>query len=444
MSHEKPRPSTHARLRLQTAALLCALALLAAPAWAAETPPDFQTWLDALRAEALGRGISPGTLDAALGGVQTLPEVIVLDQAQPEFEDSFLDYLDRRLTPQLVADGRRLLRQHARLLAKLQGRYGIPPSILVALWGMESGYGTNLGRFPVPAALTTLAYDPRRGAFFREQLLAALAILEAGHVRAADMKGSWAGAMGQMQFMPSTFLAHAVDADGDGRKDLWHSLPDALSSAANYLHRLGWRKTETWGREVRLPADFDWQLSGPDIEKPLSEWSALGVRQADGSPLPAARMSGAILLPQGHRGPAFLVYRNFQSMLAWNRSVRYALAVGLLADNLRGLPGLRNGRDAERMRLSRAETTQMQLRLASLGFDPGEADGVIGYQTRSAIRRFQKAAGMPADGYPSPALLDRLQAFTAPPAQPPEGEQGPAEAPSSVSSAQPAAARQPL
>ncbi len=403
------KPRTEPRSLPLLAALLCALAL-SGPLRAQEAPrPDFQSWLEGVRAEALARGISRPTLEAALAGIQPIERVIELDRQQPEFVDTFWNYLDRRVTPQRVGRGAALLEEHQALLGQLERRHGVPARLLVAFWGLETNYGRTLGSHPVPAALATLAYDGRRSAFFRRELLEALAILEAGHVAPQAMVGSWAGAMGQMQFMPSTFRAYAIDADGDGKKDLWGTLPDAFASAANYLAQAGWQPGETWGREVRLPADFSWQLAHLGVKKPIAAWAAMGVTRADGSPLPSADMAGAILLPQGHAGPAFMVYRNFEIILAWNRSVSYALAVGHLADRIAGLPPLANGREADNRRLSREQILELQQRLVALGFDLGEADGVLGSRTKAAIRTYQKSAGLPADGYPSVTLLEQLQ-----------------------------------
>jgi membrane-bound lytic murein transglycosylase B len=232
------------------------------------------------------------------------------------------------------------------------------------------------------------------------------------------MKGSWAGAMGQMQFMPSTFLDNAMDADGDGRKDIWRSLPDALDSGAHYLSRLGWRGDELWGREVRLPEGFDHSQALLTLKKPVNEWAALGVTLADGKPLPRSELPGAVLLPQGHAGPAFLVYRNFEVLMAWNRSINYALSVALLADRLRGQEGPRLGRGADNRRLSRDQVMEMQGLLTARGFETGDPDGVPGSRTREAVRAFQKSAGLPVDGHASASLLEQLQLGGKPDARP--------------------------
>ena len=400
------------RLRIiRPSCLVLALLALAANTLAqTAAADDFQIWLTALRQEAIARGIRAETFDRALAGVRPDPRVLELDQRQPEFLEPFLDYLERRLTPRRIEEGRRLLNEHRELLASVERRYGIPPHVLVAFWGLETHYGAFMGDFAVPSALATLAFEPRRSQFFRGQLLDALAILDEGHVEVGAMKGSWAGAMGHMQFMPSTFRAYAVDADGDGRKDLWGSLPDAFASAANYLRRMGWQADEIWGREVRLPANFDWELARLDLTRPVSAWAAMGVTQPDGSPLPNSSQLGAIVLPQGYKGPAFLVYRNFNIIMNWNRSLNYALAVGLLSDRLRGLPGLQNGQAARHTKLTRQQIVELQRQLAALGFEPGEADGISGGRTRAAIRAFQRQAGLPVDGYASPELIARVEA----------------------------------
>ena len=379
----------------------------------ARTPDvaPFAAWLEDLRREAAETGVSGTTLDSALAGLEPIPRVIELDRRQPEFTQTFWNYLDTRVTEQRIKRGRSLLEEHRVLLASVEREYGIPPRYLVAFWGLETNFGSYLGDFPVVGSLATLAYDERRSEFFRTQLLDALHIIDEGSVQTADMKGSWAGAMGHMQFMPATFRLYAVDAGGDGRRDLWNSLQDALASGANYLARLGWRPEERWGREVRLPEDFPWEQADIAIRKPIAEWAELGVKRADGSALPSADMEGAIVLPQGHRGPAFLVYHNFEVILYWNRSINYAIAVGHLADRFAGSGEIANGRDVDNEPMTRDQSLALQRRLNELGFDAGEPDGIPGSRTKAAIRAFQRAAGLPQDGHPSAALLEQLAQF---------------------------------
>jgi membrane-bound lytic murein transglycosylase B len=371
--------------------------------------PDFAAWLAALRAEALGQGISSATLDGALEGIEPLADVIERDRRQPEFTQTFWNYLDRGVTPTRIERGRMLLAQHGELLAEVEQRYGVQPRFLVAFWGLESNFGDYTGNFPVIGAVATLAYDERRSEFFRAQLLDALKILEEGHITPAAMTGSWAGAMGQLQFIPSTFVHYAVDEDGDGRRDIWQSLPDIFASAANYLASIGWDGSKTWGREVRLPPDFPWNLAGLDEKKSLADWQALGVRRVDGRDLPRVDIVGSVVLPAGYRGPAFLVYRNFRAILGWNRSLLYAIAVGHLADRIAGNPAFASARPPEERALSRRDVEELQELLLSLGFDPGTPDGVAGSQTRAALRAFQRTAGLPPDGYPSYEALQLLR-----------------------------------
>jgi membrane-bound lytic murein transglycosylase B len=382
-------------------------------AHAVPSEQDFEDWLAVLRDEARGKGISETTLDAALHDIAPLARVIELDRRQPEFTQTFWAYLRRSVTDARIERGRALLAKHRGLLNEIQAEYGVPSRYLIALWGLETNFGGYLGNFLVVEALATLAYDQRRARFFRGELLGALQIIEEGHISPEAMRGSWAGAMGHMQFIPSTFIAHAVDYTGDGRKDIWGSLPDAFSSAANALSNMGWQPGKLWGREVRLPKDFDLMLATLDLKKRLEEWSALGVRRANGSALPLEEMEGSIVLPQGHEGPAFLVYDNFRAILRWNRSINYAIAVGHLADRIIGMPQIATGRDAEHEPLSRDEIEELQQILNRLGFDAGSADGVPGARTRAAIRAFQKAFALPPDGYPAPALLQRLRVLAA-------------------------------
>jgi membrane-bound lytic murein transglycosylase B len=301
---------------------------------ASETTGDFADWLASLRAEARANGISDATLETALGGLQPIPRVIKLDRNQPEFKQDFRSYINSRVSEKRIKAGRRMLQKHSFLLDKIRQRYGIQPRFLIAIWGLETEYGNYLGGYPVIGALATLAYDPRRSNFFRAELLNALTILDEGHVSISDMQGSWAGAMGQVQFMPSTFVRHAVDADGNGRKDIWHSLPDTFASAANFLADYGWQSGITWGRKVWLPSDFNLNLAGLDKERPLAEWQEMGVRRINGSNLPVVDIKASLILPDGNDGPVFLVYQNYRAILRWNHSHLYALSVCYLADRI--------------------------------------------------------------------------------------------------------------
>ena len=313
-----------------------------------------------------------------------------------------------RVTPNQVARGQANLQEHAVLLDTVEHKYGVPKSVLVAFWGLETNYGATKGSLNIPASLATLAYDGRRSSFFRSQLFDALRIIDAGHVSAIDMNGSWAGAMGHLQFMPSTFLAHAVDADSDGRIDLWQSLPDAMHSAGRYLKRAGWRSHEPVALEVRLPANFDWRQARLMHRLPVTAWTDAGVQTMDGSLLPSVSGRAAIILPQGWQGPAFMVFDNFDVVMDWNRSVNYALSVALLAQQLAGGRPLVSP-PGEAGALSTAQMKTLQQELSALGFDAGKADGLPGLRTQTAIRLYQVKHELPADGYPSPSLLAHIE-----------------------------------
>lgn len=371
----------------------------------------FAACLDELAAIARAEGISAELADGVLGGLEFQPRVIELDRAQPESRQTFAGYLRDRVTRGRVERGRELLDQHRELLDGLNREYGVPSHYLVALWGMESSFGRHTGRMPILDSLATLACDPRRSEFFRDELLTAIRLVEREALAPSAMLGSWAGAMGQTQFMPSAYFAHAVDGDGDGRIDLWRSPADALASGANYLKSLGWKRGERWGREVSVPADFAFDKSGIDQPRPLSEWAALGVRRADGAALPLADMTARLLLPMGHAGPAFVVYDNFDVLLEWNRSTLYAVAVGHLADRIAGGGALRADLPEHDTAMVTSEMAELQRRLAELGYRPGEADGILGPATRSALREFQRDRGLIVDGYPD----QRTRAALAPP-----------------------------
>lgn len=300
--------------------------------WAVEA--DFEVWLDELRREALARGIENSTLERALAGVRPLPEVIEADRRQPEGRMSFATYRERVVSRERIERGRDLLARHRRLLSTVEDRFGVPAEIIVALWGIESNFGDRQGGYPVFAALATLAHDGRRASLFRRQLLSALEIVDRGHANVLLMRGSWAGAMGQNQFMPSTYLGYAVDFDGDGLRDIWGSLPDVFASSANYLARSGWSPRVIWGREVMVPSRIGAARTGLDHWASLAEWQERGVRLPDGRPLPRADLDAALLRMDENRGSSFLVYENFKALMAWNRSTYFGTAVGLLADSL--------------------------------------------------------------------------------------------------------------
>lgn len=306
------------------------LALSFAPsAWA---NASFEQWVRQLRGEATRQGVSSATFDAAFAGVQPLPRVIELFERQPEVKLSFEEYLARVVPRTRIERGRQLMREHKTLLDQISASYGVPARLIVALWGVESDFGRRQGDYQVVAALATLSWSGKRAAFFKQELIAALKIIDQGHATGKTLLGSWAGALGQCQFMPSNFLRLTVDHDGDGRRDIWNSRADVFASIANYMNKVNWRPDQTWGREVRLPAKFNLKTS-MGAKRSLSEWQKLGVRREDGGDLPTAALTGQLLIPQGSER-AFLVYENHRAILAWNRSTFFALAVGQLMDAL--------------------------------------------------------------------------------------------------------------
>lgn len=315
----------------------------------AQPPAEFSAWLAAMRADALKQGISQATVTAALGNLTPIQRVVELDRSQPEFTITLRQYLQRAISDARVNQARAKYAEHRKLLDEVGRKYGVQPRFIVALWGIETNFGQNTGGFSVVQALATLAYDGRRSDYFRGELINALKIIDAGHISAASMRGSWAGAMGQNQFMPSSFLSYAQDYNGDGKRDIWTTTADVFASTANYLKQSGWRGDETWGREVKLPANFEAQLKTlmpaeppPGCRanrfisqrKPLSEWQKLGIRRTDGGELPRRDIQASLALPEGGQGPALLVYENFRTTLKWNCSISFAAAVGTLADRI--------------------------------------------------------------------------------------------------------------
>jgi len=294
----------------------------------------FKEWIESLRKEALSRHISEKTLNAAFTDLKPIPEIISLDRAQPEFKQALQEYLHRVVSESRITEGRKKLEENRTLLKRVASYYGLEPRFLVALWGIETDFGSFTGSFSVIGSLVTLAYDGRRSSYFQKELIHALRILDEGHMSIAQMKGSWAGAMGQLQFMPSTFRCFAVDYNGDGHIDIWKDRGDVFASAANYLMQSGWKKGQTWGQEVRLPNNLDQALIAIESPKPLNQWQALGVRCLDGQDFPTKDLASAIVRPDGPTGRAFLVYSNYRCILKWNPSHNFAIAVGILSDQI--------------------------------------------------------------------------------------------------------------
>lgn len=394
-------------LALLAAFLAVPIARAQAPAEAArEAAPaaDFAQFVAGLRSEAEARGVSRATFDAAFAGVKPDPAILARTKRQGEFGRPVWDYLVGAVSPGRVARGQTRGRVLGQTLSAIEARYRVPGSILLAFWGVESDFGASAGNIPTIRALATLAQARHRGDLFRDELLAALQILERGDIAPARMTGSWAGAMGQVQFLPSTFLKHAVDFDGDGHRDIWRSDADALASIAGYLKDLGWNPALSWGYAVTLPEGFDLTRYAGD----LSDFAHRGVRRLDGKPLPASG-AASLFLPGGLGAPAFLITDNFEVIRAYNTSDSYALAVGHLADRLAGGPALAAPWPNNAARLDAAGLRTMQEGLKAAGLYAGDVDGRAGPKLRESVRRYQIREGLPADGYATPALLGRLQ-----------------------------------
>ncbi len=318
--------------KLSCVALAVSLVFQTQMAEASKKP--FGEWLQDLKAEALSKGISQPIVDEAFKNVKFKEKIITLDRKQPEVTQTFQQYMAKRLPKSLVDLGKKKLRENRAILEEVSQKYGVQPRFIVALWGVETRFGRYTGGFNVVEALTTLAYDNRRAAYFRKELLIALRILEDKHIKPGDMKGSWAGAMGQAQFMPSSFVNFAVDHDADGRRDIWTTKPDVFASAANYLAQSGWKGDQTWGREVTLPSGFDLSLISLKTKHPMQYWQDLGVRKADGSDLPSRQLIASLVQPKGGNGQTFLIYNNYRTILKWNYSTYFAMSVGQLAHKL--------------------------------------------------------------------------------------------------------------
>jgi len=367
----------------------------------------FEDFLSNIHQLAAEQGVSKTTIDKAFDQLTPNPDILKSDANQAEFSQNFWKYLNKRVSQYRLDNGYDTLKQNRSLLNKTYQQYGVPAHVLVSFLGLESNYGNNTGSSNLIRSLATLAYDPRRSEFFTRELISLLKLIDDGKVP-VDAKGSWAGAMGAVQFMPSNVIAYGVDADKDGKIDLWNDQEDILASAANFLERLGWNRGEKWGREVTISEDFHYETIGLNTKKQLADWQALGVRSANGSNLPNSSMAASLILPMGHKGPAFLVYQNFRSILGWNHSILYALAVGHLADRLSGGGALLAAPIDEPL-LKRDDIVAIQQTLSLLGYDAGEADGIAGPKTRGAARDFQKDIGMIADGYVGYELYQRLQ-----------------------------------
>lgn len=376
-----------------------------------QTPAEresFDQWVSEFRQKARSEGITATTLDEALADVRYQPRIIELDRSQPEFTRAIWEYLDSAVSSSRVDNGRRKLAEHRSAADQAQSRYGVPGSVITAIWGIESNYGSNFGSFSTIDAFATLGYEGRRHAFAQEQLIAALRIIQEGDIDREHMLGSWAGAMGHTQFIPTSFLAYAVDGDNDGRRDIWGSIPDVMASTANYLARNGWQRGQPWGVEVRLPENFDYSRTELSTRQSTQAWQSQGVRAVQGQSLPDFDQA-SIIAPAGAQGPAFLVGPNFRVIMRYNNATSYALAVALLSQRIDGGPGVQADWPRDVRPLTRSQTREMQSLLNQKGFGSGTPDGIMGPNTREGLRAWQRSTGRTPDGFSSTSVLEALR-----------------------------------
>ena len=368
---------------------------------------SFEDFLNQVRKTATEQGVSKATIDKAFFGLTPNLDILKSDSAQAEFNQNFWHYVDKRVSQVRLNNGNDTLKQNASLLNKISQKYGVPTYVLVAFLGLESNYGNYMGNENLVRSLATLAFDPRRSGFFTKEFIALLKLIDKNTIP-LDAKGSWAGAMGAVQFMPTNVIAYGVDANNNGKVNLWNEKEDIYASAANFLKKLGWKKGEKWGREASIPKNFDYRLTGLETKRTVNEWAALGVLRGNGSRLPNSNFKSSLIVPMGHRGPAFLVYRNFDVILGWNRSILYALSVAYLSDRLNG-NGKLTAKSIDEPLLSKEDILQIQNTLNLLGYDTGTPDGMAGPKTRQATRMFQSDIGLIADGYVGYELFQQLQ-----------------------------------
>jgi lytic murein transglycosylase len=367
----------------------------------------FERWLAAFKQEAQSKGVSRSTLDAAAPYLQFDQEVVNRDRGQKVFAQTFLEFSKRMADGYRLTQGQQRIKQNAAMFQRIEEKYGVPAPVLVAFWGLETDFGGFMGKMQSLKALATLAYDCRRPELFREQLLAALKIIERGDLTPESMIGPFAGELGQLQFLPVHYYEHGVDFDGDGRRDLIRSSADALASAANYMMKLGWRRGEPWLQEVRVPQNLPWDQADLEIQHPRSQWAKWGVQATSGQ-LPADNLPASLVLPMGRFGPAFLAYPNFKIYLEWNQSLIYATTAAYLGTRIAGAPRVSAG-NGEVASLGMNDTRELQQLLSKRGYQVGKIDGILGAQTRSAVKDVQKKFGLPADSYPDEQLLERLR-----------------------------------
>ncbi len=420
----KPARATKAKPKAVPTAAAAAAATGAAAATAIAgpvTPPPpnngcrntgtFEAFMADFRRQAIAAGISPATIQRTLDGLTLDQGIISRDRHQSFFSQTFIDFSTKLATNNRLKNGIANVRKHAAVFDRAEKEYGVPPAVIAAFWALESDFGSapGMGKHGVLRSLATLAYDCRRGEMFRVELLAALKIIERGDLTPEEMTGSWAGELGQTQFLPSHYFNYAVDYDGDGRRDLYRSIPDVIGSSAYFVAQLGWRRGEPWLTEVRVPQELPWDQADLAIQHPRSKWAKWGVTLADGQPLPDDALPSSLLLLQGRHGPAFLVYPNFQIYLKWNQSLTYTTTAAYLATRIQGAPAMSHGNGPLPPALPYEQLKELQILLARHGHDVGEPDGKLGSATRKAVRQMQIKLGQPADSYPSMELLEALR-----------------------------------
>ncbi len=402
-------------MRLSTSRGRVAVAMLvasfAAPALAApscQNTGSFEKWMADFRKEAAAAGVSRATISAALDGIAFDPGIIARDRRQTFFAQTFLQVVEKLATQNRVQSGTRAMQRHKAIFDRAEREYGVPASVISAFWALESDFGVGMGKLTVLRSLATLAYDCRRGEMFRGELLSALRIIDRGDLRPEEMIGSWAGELGQTQFLPSHYHNHAVDYDGDGRRDLLRNSADIIGSSAAFLKSLGWQARQPWLQEVRVTGELPWKEADIAVTHPRAQWAQWGITLPNGKALPKDDMPASLHLPMGRNGPAFLVYANFHVFLKWNQSLNYATTAAYLATRLDGAPQLSKGR-APVEPFGMAEARELQRLLSRAGFYDGEADGILGAGSRAAVRAAQIRLGLPADSYPSAELVERLK-----------------------------------
>jgi lytic murein transglycosylase len=373
-----------------------------------QTTGSFERWLQALREEASAQGISRATIAAALGGMTFDPGIVARDRRQGFFAQSFLDFSQKLATANRVQSGQRQIASHRATFDRAEKEYGVPGPVIAAFWALESDFGASMGNLPVLRSLATLAFDCRRSDLFRGELMDALRIIDRGDLSPGEMIGSWAGELGQTQFLPSHYYKYAIDYDGDGRRNLMRSVPDIIASSANFLVNLGWQRGQPWLEEVRVPSHLDWAQADLAVQQPRAYWAKAGVTRRNGAPLPSDDMPASLLLLMGRNGPAFLAYPNFQAYLKWNQSLNYATTAAYLATRIAGAPPMSRGNGAVAA-LSLEQVKELQQLLIRRGFKEGEVDGKLGAATRAGVKAAQLKLGLPADSYPTAELIERLR-----------------------------------